>query len=317
VPSSGPGSAPRDRVRIYEVGPRDGLQNETRPVPLEAKLRYLDLLADAGLREIEATSFVAPSAIPQLADADELMAALPRRNGVRYPVLVPNLRGLARAEAAGVDAIAVFAAATDAFTTRNIRMTVDESLETFAPVLARASDLDWWRRGYVSTAFGCPYSGVVSAERAVEVAGRLLALGLDELCFGDTIGVGVPPQVRAIVDRAVDAGIPIERIAFHFHDTRGTALANVAAGLSAGVRCFDASTGGTGGCPYAPGAAGNLATEDLVYLLDAIGLDHGVDLGSVLRAARFIAEALGKPLTTKVGQAGGWDPATGAATGRA
>jgi isopropylmalate/homocitrate/citramalate synthase len=286
------------------------------PVPLETKLRYLELLADAGLREIEATSFVAPSAIPQLADADELMAVLPRRTGVRYPVLVPNIRGVARAEAAGVDAIAVFTATTDAFTTRNIRMTVDESLEAFAPVLARAGDLGWWRRGYVSTAFGCPYSGAVSAERAVEVAGRLLALGLDEVCFGDTIGVGVPPQVRAIVERAIDAGIPIDRIAFHFHDTRGTALANVAAGLSAGVRCFDASTGGTGGCPYAPGAAGNLATEDLVYLLDAIGLDHGVDLDGVLRAARFIAEALGKPLATKVGQAGGWDPATGAATGR-
>jgi isopropylmalate/homocitrate/citramalate synthase len=224
---------------------------------------------------------------------------------------------LARAEAAGVDAIAVFTAATDAFTTRNIRMTVDESLSAFAPVLARAGDLGWWRRGYVSTAFGCPYTGAVTAERAVEVASRLLALGLDEVCFGDTIGVGVPPQVRAIVERAVDAGIPIERIAFHFHDTRGTALANVAAGLSVGVRCFDASTGGTGGCPYAPGAAGNLATEDLVYLLDAIGLDHGVALDGILRAARFIAEALGKPLATKVGQAGGWDPATGAATGRA
>ena len=310
-------SSSADRVRIYEVGPRDGLQNEAEPVPLGTKLRYLELLADAGLREIEATSFVAPSAIPQLADADELMAALPRRAGVRYPVLVPNVRGLARAEAAGVDAIAVFTAATDAFTTRNIRMTVDESLEAFAPVLARASDLGWWRRGYVSTAFGCPYSGAVSADRAVEVAGRLLALGLDEVCFGDTIGVGVPPQVRAIVERAVEAGIPIDRIAFHFHDTRGTALANVAAGLSAGVRCFDASTGGTGGCPYAPGAAGNLATEDLVYLLDAIGLDHGVALDGVLRAARFIAEALGKTLATKVGQAGGWDPATGAATGRA
>jgi isopropylmalate/homocitrate/citramalate synthase len=310
-------SSPAGRVRIYEVGPRDGLQNEAVPVPLATKLRYLELLADAGLREIEATSFVGPSAIPQLADADELMAGLPRRSGVRYPVLVPNDRGLARAEAAGVDAIAVFTAATDAFTTRNIRMTVDESLAAFAPVLARASDLGWWRRGYVSTAFGCPYTGAVSAERAVEVASRLLALGLDEVCFGDTIGVGVPPQVRAIVARAVDAGVPIERIAFHFHDTRGTALANVAAGLSAGVRCFDASTGGTGGCPYAPGAAGNLATEDLVYLLDAIGLDHGVALDGTLRAARFIAEALGKPLATKVGQAGGWDPATGAATGRA
>jgi len=305
-----------DHVRIYEVGPRDGLQNEARPIPLATKLRYLELLADAGLREIETTSFVAPAAIPQLADAGELMAALPRRPGVRYPVLLPNLRGLARAEAVGVDAIAVFTAATDAFTTRNIRMTVDESLDAFAPVLARAGELGWWRRGYVSTAFGCPYSGAVSADRAVEVGARLLALGLDEVCFGDTIGVGVPPQVREIVARAADAGIPLPRIAFHFHDTRGTALANVAAAMSVGVRCFDASTGGTGGCPYAPGAAGNLATEDLVYLLDAIGIDHGVSLDEVLVAARFIADALGRPLATKVGQAGGWDPATGAATGR-
>ena len=312
----GPTATPDNHVRIYEVGPRDGLQNEARPIPLATKLRYLELLADAGLRVIEATSFVSPSAIPQLADADKLMATLPRRAGVRYPVLVPNLRGLARAEGAGVDAIAVFTAATDAFTTRNIRMTVAESLEAFAPVLARAGELGWWRRAYVSTAFGCPYSGAVTPEAAVDVAARLLALGVEEICFGDTIGVGVPPQVRAIVRRSVDAGIQLERIAFHFHDTRGTALANVAAGMSAGVRCFDASTGGTGGCPYAPGAAGNLATEDLVYLLDAIGLQHGVSLEAVLVAARFIADSLGRPLATKVGQAGGWDPATGLATGR-
>ena len=305
-----------DRVRIYEVGPRDGLQNEARPVPLATKLRYLELLADAGLTEIEATSFVAPAAIPQLADADDLMTALPRRPGVRYPVLVPNERGLDRAEAAGADAIAVFTAASDAFTTRNIRMTVDESLEAFASVLARAGARGWWRRGYVSTAFGCPYSGAVDPARAVDVAIRLLALGVEEICFGDTIGVGVPPQVRDLTARSVDAGIPLERIAFHFHDTRGTALANVAAAMSVGIRCFDASTGGTGGCPYAPGAAGNLATEDLVYLLDAIGLESGVDLDRVLVAARFIADALGKPLSTKVGQAGGWDPRTGAATGR-
>ncbi|TMF41445.1 MAG: hydroxymethylglutaryl-CoA lyase [Chloroflexi bacterium] len=308
---------PSERVRVYEVGPRDGLQNEPTPISLATKLRYLELLADAGLTEIEATSFVAPAAIPQLADADELMATLPRRPGVRYPVLVPNLQGLARAEAAGAEAIAVFTAATDAFTTRNIRMTVDESLTTFAPVLARAGELGWWRRGYVSTAFGCPYSGAVSAERAVDVAMRLLGLGLEEVCFGDTIGVGVPPQVRAIVAGAEDAGIPLDKVAFHFHDTRGTALANVAAAMSVGIRCFDSSTGGAGGCPYAPGAAGNLATEDLVYLLDAIGLEHGVDLDGVLRAARFIADALGKPLTTKVGQAGGWDAATGQPTGRA
>jgi len=309
-------AVPADRVRIYEVGPRDGLQNEARPIPLATKLRYLELLADAGLREIEATSFVAPGAIPQLADADELMASLPRRAGVRYPVLVPNGRGMARAEAAGADAIAVFTAVSDAFTTRNIRMTVAESLAAFGPVLARAGELGWWRRGYVSTAFGCPYSGAVDPATVIDVARRLLDLGVEEVCFGDTIGVGVPPQVRDLTVRAVDAGIPLERMAFHFHDTRGTALANVAAAMSAGVRCFDASTGGTGGCPYAPGAAGNLATEDLVYLLDAIGLDHGVSLEGVLEAARFIAGALGRPLATKVGQAGGWDRRTGQPTGR-
>jgi isopropylmalate/homocitrate/citramalate synthase len=304
-------------VRIYEVGPRDGLQNESQPIPTETKLRFIELLIDAGLREIEATSFVSPKAIPQLADADELMAALPRRPGVRYPVLVPNERGLARAEAANVDAIAVFTAASDAFTTHNIRMTVDESLVAFTPVIARARELGWWTRGYVSTAFGCPYSGAVDPARVVDVAQQLIEIGVDEVCFGDTIGVGVPPQVRDLTARALDAGIPLDRIAYHFHDTRGTALANVAAAMSVGVRTFDASTGGTGGCPYAPGAAGNLATEDLVYLLDAIGLEHGVDLERVLVAARFIAGALGKPLATKVGQAGGWDRRTGAATGRA
>src|SRR3954452_4437216 len=267
--SSPPPRSAGDHVRVYEVGPRDGLQNEARPIPLATKLRYLELLADAGLREIEATSFVAPNAIPQLADADALMAALPRRPGVRYPVLVPNERGLARAEAAGVDAIAVFTAASDAFTTHNIRMTVDESLQAFAPVLARAGGLGWWRRAYVSTAFGCPYSGAVDPARVVDIGRQLLDLGAEEICFGDTIGVGVPDQVAEVVALAEDAGIPVGRQACHFHDTRGTALANVAMALAAGIRTFDASTGGTGGCPYAPGAAGNLATEDLVYLLDA------------------------------------------------
>ena len=306
-----------DRVRIYEVGPRDGLQNEAVAVPLETKLRYVELLVAAGLREIEATSFVAPRAIPQLADADDLVPRLASMPGVRFPVLVPNVRGQERAEAAGARAIAVFTAATDAFTERNIGMTVAASLDAFGPVLARAGDLGWWRRGYVSTAFGCPYTGAVAPGRAIEVARRLIDLGVDEVCYGDTIGVGVPNQVQALVDGSVAAGIPVERIAFHFHDTRRTALANVLAGLAAGVRCFDASTGGTGGCPYAPGAAGNLATEDLVYLLDASGYDHGVDLEAVLAAARFITTALGKPLMTKVGQAGGWDPATGAPVGRA
>jgi hydroxymethylglutaryl-CoA lyase len=305
-----------DRVRIYEVGPRDGLQNEAVPLPTTTKTRFLDLLADAGLREIEATSFVAPRAIPQLADADALFAGLVRAPGVRYPVLVPNVRGLARAEAAGVDAVAVFTATTDAFTTANIGMTVAGSLAAFEPVLARAGDLGWWRRGYVSTAFGCPYTGHVEPARAVDVAIQLLELGLDEVCFGDTIGVAVPRQVAALTGLATAAGLPLERIAYHFHDTRGTALANVAAGLEAGVRCFDSSAGGTGGCPYAPGAAGNLATEDLVYFLDASGLESGVSLEGVLVAARFIADALGRPLASKVSRAGGWDTATGASTFR-
>ncbi|MFL5751237.1 MAG: hydroxymethylglutaryl-CoA lyase [Chloroflexota bacterium] len=305
-----------DPVRIYEVGPRDGLQNEATPLATEAKRRFIELLVEAGLREIEATSFVAPGAIPALADADALLPALPGRPGVRYPVLVPNLRGLERAEAAGADAIAVFTATTDAFTTRNIRMTVDESLAVFGAVLSRAGELGWWRRGYVSTAFGCPYTGAVPPRRAVEVALRLLEGGLEEVCFGDTIGVAVPAHVEELTAASIDAGIPADRIAYHFHDTRGTALANVAAGLRGGVRCFDAATGGTGGCPYAPGAAGNLATEDLVYLLDASGFEHGADLAKLLVAARFVADALGKPLTTKVGQAGGWDPETGHAVGR-
>jgi hydroxymethylglutaryl-CoA lyase len=305
-----------DHVRIYEVGPRDGLQNEAGLIPTATKARFIELLADAGLHEIEATSFVAPRAIPQLADADELMTGLERRHGVRYPVLVPYVRGLERAEAAGADALAVFTAASDAFTSANIGMTVEVSLAAFAPVLERAGRLGWWRRGYVSTAFGCPYSGRVAPARVVAIAGRLLDLGVDEVCFGDTIGVAVPGQVAALTGLAVEAGIPRERIAFHFHDTRGTALANVAAGLDAGVRCFDSATGGTGGCPYAPGAAGNLATEDLVYFLDASGWEHGASLEGVLAAARFIADALGRPLATKVGQAGGWDAATGQPVGR-
>ena len=308
---------PSRHVRIYEVGPRDGLQNESATVPVATKLRFIELLVEAGLREIEATSFVSPAAIPQLADAEAVVAGLPRRPGVRFPVLVPNTRGLARAEATGgVDAVAVFTAATDAFTTRNIGMTIAESLDAFGPVLARTGELGWWRRAYVSTAFGCPYTGRVDPAVVVDVAVRLLALGVDEICFGDTIGVGVPDQVAELVSLAEDAGVAIEQQAYHFHDTRGTALANTAMALAAGIRTFDSSTGGTGGCPYAPGAAGNLATEDLVYFLEASGWEHGVDLDGVLAAARFIADALGRPLATKVGQAGGWDPTTGAATGR-
>jgi isopropylmalate/homocitrate/citramalate synthase len=297
--------ADRD-VRIYEVGPRDGLQNEASPIPTEAKLRFIELLADAGLREIEATSFVSPKAIPQLADADALMAGLERRPGVRYPVLVPNARGLERAEHAGVDAVCVFTAASEAFTKANINMSIAESFDAFRPVLARARERRWWTRGYVSTAFGCPYQGAVGEAAVVGVALQLLELGVEELSIGDTIGVAAPGDVRRIVGALIGAGIPPGSLAMHFHDTRGTALVNVAAALELGVRCFDAATGGTGGCPYAPGAAGNLATEDLVYLLDREGLRHGVDLDAVLVAAHHVSDTLGRPLATKVGQAGGW-----------
>jgi isopropylmalate/homocitrate/citramalate synthase len=297
--------ADRD-VRIYEVGPRDGLQNEPAPIPTEAKLRFIDLLADAGLREIEATSFVSPAAIPQLADADALMAGLRRRPGVRYPVLVPNARGMARAESAAADAMCVFTAASEPFTRANINMTIAESFEAFGPVVSRARQLGWWTRGYVSTAFGCPYQGRVGEAAVVGVAQQLLDLGVDELSIGDTIGVAGPADVRRVTHALLAAGIAAHRLAMHFHDTRGTALANVSTALELGIRCFDASTGGTGGCPYAPGAAGNLATEDLVYLLDREGLSHGVDLDALLVAARHVSDTLGRPLATKVGQAGAW-----------
>jgi hydroxymethylglutaryl-CoA lyase len=300
--------ADRD-VRIYEVGPRDGLQNEAEPIGTEAKLRFIELLADAGLREIEATSFVSPRAIPQLADADDLMRGLERRPGVRYPVLVPNERGLERAVAAGADAFCVFTAASEEFTRRNINMTIAASLEAFRPVLAEAHRRGWWTRGYVSTAFGCPYQGEVGEAVVVGVAQQLFELGVGEVSIGDTIGVAGPADVRRVIGALLHAGIAPGQLAMHFHDTRGTALANVTAALELGIRCFDASAGGTGGCPYAPGAAGNLATEDLVYLLEREGLSHGVDLGGVLDAARFISATLGRPLATKVGQAGGWRPA--------
>ncbi len=303
------------RVRIYEVGPRDGLQNEAQPVSTQTKLEYIRLLTAAGLTEIEATSFVSPKAIPQLADGDAVMAGLARATGVRYPVLVPNERGMDRAIAADADALAVFTAASDAFTQRNIGMSIAQSLAAFKPVLERATDLGWWKRAYVSTAFGCPFTGKVEIAKVVEVSRSLIELGADEICLGDTIGVGVPTQVHALTRAVTEAGIALDRLAYHFHDTRGTALVNVLAGLEDGISCFDSSTGGTGGCPYAPGAAGNLATEDLVYLLDGMGIEHGVNLPGVLEAARFIATALGKPLASKVGQAGGWDPTTGERTG--
>jgi hydroxymethylglutaryl-CoA lyase len=296
----------RPEVRIYEVGPRDGLQAEATVVSTDAKLHFISLLAEAGLSEIETASFVSPKAIPQMADADQLLARLERRPGVRYPVLVPNQRGLDRAIAADVDAICLFTAATDAYAEHNIHMTVDESLATFAPIAVEARRRGWWMRAYVSTAFGCPYTGEVDERSVVSVSERLLRLGVDELSISDTVGVAAPTDLRRVLGALTAAGIGSETVALHLHDTRGTALANVVTAMELGVRCFDASTGGTGGSPFAPGSAGNLATEDLVYLLDREGVRTGIDLEGVLAAARFVADALGQPLSSKVGRAGGW-----------
>jgi isopropylmalate/homocitrate/citramalate synthase len=294
-------------VRIYEVGPRDGLQAEAATVTTDDKLRFLSLLADAGLREIEATSLVSPRAIPQLADADDLMRRLDRRPGVRYPVLVPNARGLERAIAAKVDAACLFTAATESYVRHNIGMGIEESLDAFHPVAEEARRRGWWLRGYVSTAFGCPYEGEVDARAVVDVCERLLGLGVDELAVSDTVGVAGPADVRRVLGALRAAGIGPDVVALHLHDTRGTALTGVVAALGEGVTAFDAAAGGTGGSPFAPGAAGNLATEDLVHLLDREGLRHGVDLDGVLAAARFIAGKLGKPeVGSKVGRAGGW-----------
>ncbi len=296
----------RPEVRIYEVGPRDGLQAEAVVVPTDAKLHFISLLADAGLRDIESTSFVRADAIPQLADADELMSGLERRPGVRYPVLVPNSRGMDRALAAGADAICLFTAASEAYAQANIRMSIDQSLTAFAAVVAAARERGIWVRAYVSAAFGCPYSGEVDARQVVSVSERLLALGIDELSISDTVGVAAPTDLRRVLGALEAAGIGPEVIALHLHDTRGTALANVVTAMELGVRSFDASTGGTGGSPYAPGSAGNLATEDLVYLLDREGVRSGVDLDRVLAAARFIAGELGREVSSRVGRAGGW-----------
>ena len=296
----------RPEVRIYEVGPRDGLQAEATIVPTDAKLAFIGMLADAGLREIETTSLVRPDAIPQLADADDLLQRLERRPGVRYPVLVPNARGLERGAAAGVDAICLITAATDAYVEHNIGMSIDESLAAFEPIAAEARRRGWWIRAYISTAFGCPYDGEVDERAVVGVAERLLRLGADELSISDTVGVAAPADVRRVLGALDEAGIGRDVLALHLHDTRGTALANVMTAMELGIRCFDASTGGTGGSPYAPGSAGNLATEDLVYLLDREGVRTDVDLDGVLAAARFVADALGREPSSKVGRAGGW-----------
>jgi len=259
-----------------------------------------------GLREIETTSLVSPKAIPQMADADELLQRLDRRPGVRYPVLVPNARGLERAIAAEVDAICLITAATDSYVRHNIGMSIDESLAAFEPIAAEARQRGWWIRAYVSAAFGCPYEGEVGERAVVGVAERLLRLGVDELSISDTLGVAAPVDVARVVGALNAAGIGAEVLALHLHDTRGTSLANVMAAMELGVRGFDSSAGGTGGSPFAPGAAGNLATEDLVYLLDREGVRTGVNLDGVLEAARFIASQLGDEVASKAGRAGAW-----------
>ena len=287
------------RVKICEVGPRDGLQNEAVQVSAADKIRYINMLSAAGFPIIEATSFVSPKAIPQLADASEVFAQIAQREGVTYLVLVPNLKGLERAASAGVKAVAVFTAASETFTKRNINMTIEESLGIFGQVVREARQRDMWVRAYISTCFGCPYEGTVPIANVVETAERLADMGVDEISIGDTIGVGTPDQVVAIA-AALHERIPVERLAMHFHDTRGTALANVTAALQMGIATFDASAGGLGGCPYAPGASGNLSSEDLLYMLHHMGIETGVDLDKVRAATQFITGIVKHPPNSRV-----------------
>ena len=301
-------------MRIVEVGPRDGLQNEATPIPTETKLRFIRALTAAGLKEIEATSFVSPKWVPQLADAAELWPQLPATP--LFSALVPNVRGLERAVEVGVRRIVLFTAASDEFTRHNINMTVAESLDRFREVIdmfhaslynkSAAEGIpkreisvtqDAWIRAYVSTAFECPYAGRIAPETVADVVDRLFELGVDEVSLGDTIGVAAPPEVRKLAGRL--AHIPKHRIAWHFHDTRGTAIANVAAALDLGYEAFDASAGGLGGCPYAPGAGGNVATEDIVYLLERSGVATGVDLEILAAATEEILGLLGRRATAK------------------
>ncbi|WP_372013961.1 hydroxymethylglutaryl-CoA lyase [Pseudoxanthomonas sp. 10H] len=291
-----------DFVRIVEVAPRDGLQNEAAMVATADKIALVDRLSATGLRSIEATSFVSPKWVPQLADAAEVMAGIQRRPGVSYPVLVPNEQGYARARDAGASEVAVFTAASEAFNRRNTNASIDESLERFAPVLARARQDGVKVRGYVSTVLGCPYQGEVPLADVVRVARRLYALGCYEISLGDTIGVGTPHRAREML-RAVAAEVPMTALAVHFHDTYGQALANVAACIEAGVRVADSAVAGTGGCPYARGASGNVASEDLVYMLRGMGIDTGIDLDALAETGRWLASRLGRQTGSKVGRA--------------
>jgi isopropylmalate/homocitrate/citramalate synthase len=280
------------RATAVEVGPRDGLQNEAAIVPTGAKVRFIEMLAAAGLPVVEATSFVHPAAVPQLADADQVLPRIARRPGVRYPVLVPNMRGMERAIAAGADAVAVFTAASEAFAQANIRMTIAESLEAFAPVLAAARAAGMWTRGYVSTAFGCPYQGEVDPAAVADVAVALAELGCDQISVGDTIGVAEPDDVGRVLSPLLER-LPAERLALHLHDTRDRAIDNAEAGLHLGITTFDASASGLGGCPFAPGAPGNLATETLVSWLHGLGIETGVDEPALLEASAYIRSQLG------------------------
>jgi len=303
LPMVVPASGLPTRVRIHEVGARDGLQNEKSTVPTDIKAEFIDRLADAGLRTIEATSFVHPKWVPQLAGAEELVAGLERRPGVRYPVLVPNERGLDRALQHGITEIAIFGSATESFAKRNLNRTVAESIEMFAPVVARAGEAGLDVRAYVSMCFGDPWEGEVAIDQVVDVGARLLELGCSQLSLGDTIGVATAGHVTALLAAFTARGVSVDRLAVHFHDTYGQALANTLAALRAGITTVDASAGGLGGCPYAKNATGNLATEDLVWLLDGLGIETGVDLESLVATSRWMAEQLGRPSPSRVVQA--------------
>ena len=291
-----------DRVRIVEVGPRDGLQNEKTLVPAAAKIELIDRLSATGLRSIEATSFVSPKWVPQLADAAEVYVGIAKRPGVCYPVLVPNEQGYERARAVGVDEIAVFTAASEAFNQRNINASIAESLQRFMPVIERAKADGVAVRGYVSTVLGCPYQGEVPVADVVRVARELHAMGCYEISLGDTIGVGTPGKAAAML-RAVAGEVPMAALAVHFHDTYGQALANLHACLEVGVRVVDAAVSGTGGCPYARGASGNVATEDVVYMLEGMGLATGVDLDGLADTGRWLSQLLGRDSGSKVARA--------------
>ncbi|GBC93852.1 Hydroxymethylglutaryl-CoA lyase YngG [bacterium HR15] len=279
------------RVRVVEVGARDGLQNEPTFVPTEVKIRFIEMLADAGLPVVEATSFVSPRWVPQLADAEQVLMGIHRLPGVRYPVLVPNLKGLERALAAGAREIAIFTAASETFCQKNLNRTIGQSLQEFEQVVQEARQAGLWVRAYISTAFVCPYEGTIPPEQVLPVVERLLEMGVDEISLGDTIGAAVPTQVAQLTER-LHGLLPLERTAYHFHDTYGMALANVLMAMQMGVWIFDSSAGGLGGCPFAPGAAGNLATEDLLYMLDSMGIETGVARQKVAEAARFILQHL-------------------------